>query len=125
MLGFVVPMVKEAKCLIEGFSNRKTKTIAGRTIVTGRLGENRCGLCVTGTGKIRSAAGTQLLLDHFSCRNIFHFGSAGALSSELKIGDFVLAKDIIEHDFLWKFGNVEKPNPTAVGDGPLNKKIMK
>src|SRR5580698_7101271 len=94
VIGFVVPMAKEAANLVSRFSNRKIETISGRKIISGRLGKHYCVICLSGTGKIRSAAGTQLLLDHFRCRIVLHLGSAGALSPKLKIGDFVLAKDV-------------------------------
>lgn len=83
-----------------------------------------CAILISGTGKIRSAAGTQLRLDHFDCKTIYHFGSAGALAPGLRIGDVVIANDVVEHDYVQLFGECED-NPIAVCDKPLVAKLLK
>lgn len=124
MIGFVVPMEKEASVLVRALKKRKSSTLKGRKITLGILGKEKCAILISGTGKIRSAAGTQLLLDHYPCKKVFHFGSAGALSADLKIGDFVVATDIIEHDYIRKFGE-EETNPIATCHKQLAQQLMK
>jgi len=124
MIGFVVPMEKEARVLIRALRKRKSASLNGRKLFTGLLGRDRCAIVLTGTGKIRSAAGAQLLLDHFDCDRVFHFGSAGALSPDLKIGDFVVASDIIEHDYIQKFGE-EEDNPVATCHKALSQQLIR
>lgn len=124
MIGFVVPMEKEARTLIRAMEKRKHATLKHRKLITGSLAGRKCVVLITGTGKIRSASGTQLLLDHFKCKVIYHFGSAGALSPDLKIGDFVVATDILEHDYIRKFGE-EEDNPVAHCQKQLGGRILK
>jgi adenosylhomocysteine nucleosidase len=99
VIGFVVPLEKEARTLIRVLKHPKDQTHRGREIITGLLDQERCAVFISGPGKIRSASGTQLLLDHFDCTTIYHFGSAGDLAPEHRIGDIVIANDIVEHDY--------------------------
>lgn len=114
-VGFVVPMEKEARRLIAALRSRRRRTLRGRPLITGTLGGRACAVLVSGTGKIRSAAGTQLLLDQVECDSVFHFGSGGALDPTLAIGDLVVASDIVEHDYIQKFGERED-HPIATTD---------
>ena len=124
MIGFIVPMEKEARTLVGAIEKRKHTTLKARKLVAGSLAGKKCAVLITGTGKIRSASGTQLLLDHFKCKVIYHFGSAGALSPDFKIGDFVVATDILEHDYIRKFGE-EEENPVAHCQKQLGQRILK
>jgi adenosylhomocysteine nucleosidase len=123
-IGFLVPMEKEAVTLVRALTRRKSSSIKGRKVVTGNLGKTKCAIVISGTGKVRSASGTQLLLDQFGCKRVVHFGSGGALSSDLQIGDFVVGTDVVEHDFYCRFGEKES-NPVAVCDKPLANTILK
>jgi len=52
-----------------------------------------------GVGKVRAAARTQYLIDHFRISSIIFTGVAGALNPELAMGDIVVSKEVMEHDF--------------------------
>ncbi|HAZ13372.1 MAG TPA: hypothetical protein DCY86_11325 [Bdellovibrionales bacterium] len=39
-------------------------------------------------------------MDSFDCSSIIHFGSAGAVFKELRIGDLVLGEEIVEYENL-------------------------
>jgi adenosylhomocysteine nucleosidase len=123
MIGFLVPMEKETKCLLASIERRRAQTLKGRKHIVGRLGRQPVVVQITGTGKVRAAAGTQLLIDHFACREIFHFGAAGAIAPELSIGDFVIARTVVEHDFHAHFGIVES-HPVAQCSKVLNRKLL-
>jgi adenosylhomocysteine nucleosidase len=124
VIGFVVPLEKEARTLVLALKKRKNQTHRGRKIITGLLDKQWCAVLITGTGKIRSASGTQLLLEHFDCTTLYHFGSAGALAPELRIGDVVIANDVVEHDYIQRFGEKED-NPIAVCHKPLVSRLLK
>ncbi|MCB0419675.1 MAG: 5'-methylthioadenosine/S-adenosylhomocysteine nucleosidase [Bdellovibrionales bacterium] len=53
----------------------------------------------TGQGKICNAVQTQKLIHFFSPSLLIHFGVAGALSPELKVGDLTIADQVWEHDY--------------------------
>jgi len=53
----------------------------------------------TGIGKSLSAMTTQRLLDLFPVTSVFFSGIAGALREDIEIGDVVVARDCVQHDF--------------------------
>jgi 5'-methylthioadenosine/S-adenosylhomocysteine nucleosidase len=63
--------------------------LAGRKVVIAR----------TGVGKVLSAMLTQRLLDVYQPDALIFTGVAGALRSDLDIGDVVVARDCMQHDF--------------------------
>jgi adenosylhomocysteine nucleosidase len=69
----------------------------------------------SGLGKVMAAATTQFLVDRFAASLVLNFGSCGALTPELKVGDLVLASRVVEYDFISDY----KPAPTAVIDAGL------
>ena len=69
----------------------------------------------SGLGKVMAAATTQFLVDRFAASLVLNFGSCGALTPELKVGDLVLASRVVEYDFISDY----KPAPTAAIDAGL------
>lgn len=49
-------------------------------------------------GKVWAAASAEFAISHWSPCAVVDFGAAGGLRSELKVGDLVLADEIVEHD---------------------------
>ena len=52
-----------------------------------------------GVGKVNSSRTTQILIDNFKIEYIINVGSAGAGNNELKIGDIVIGRILVQHDF--------------------------
>lgn len=63
--------------------------LAGRKVVLAR----------TGVGKVLAAMLTQRLLDVYEPEALIFTGVAGTLRSDLDIGDVVVARDCMQHDF--------------------------
>ncbi len=124
MIGFVVPMEKEARALVAALKSRKKSRLKGRDLTTGTLGKHKCAIVISGVGKIPAASATQLLLDHYDCDVVYHFGSAGGLSPECLIGDFVVAIDIVEHDYIKLFGTLTD-NPLATCSPLMSRRLKK
>jgi adenosylhomocysteine nucleosidase len=59
-------------------------------------------------GKVNAAICAQVLVDLFGVDYVINTGVAGALSSDLGIGDIVISRDLVHHDF----------DVTALGDPP-------
>ena len=111
--GFVVPMIKEARGLIGRFRNKTELSDHGRKVICGMIGSRECALVISGCGKIASAAATQFIIDKLEVKELFHFGTAGSLVTELQIGDLIIADEIIEHDYLSRFGNDKNSAPLS------------
>ena len=83
-------------------------TLEGKEVVT----------AVCGIGKVNAALCAQILCDGFAVIHIVNTGIAGSLSNDLDIGDLVISRDAIYHDFDLKFwgrpiGQVPGMNVTA------------
>ncbi len=122
MIGFVIPLAREANELLPFIEDRQEKHFQNRTFYEGKIGCAQCVVVVSGHGKILSAASTQHLISHYSPDWVLHMGSGGALSSQLKIGDFVIGEKIIEHDYIERFCK-RRNQPTSVSDQVLIQKL--
>lgn len=68
-----------------------------------------------GVGKVNAARVTQILIDNFDIEYIINIGIAGSLNDELEIGDIVIGKNLVQHDFdITAFGH-EKGYITDTG----------
>ena len=56
-----------------------------------------------GVGKINAAMCTQILIDRFGVTHVVNTGIAGSLDAQLDIGDLVVSRDAIHHDFDLRF----------------------
>lgn len=65
----------------------------------GKINNQKVILVESGVGKVNAARVTQLLIDKFEVEIIINVGSAGSANNELQIGDIVIGKKIIQHDF--------------------------
>ena len=64
----------------------------------GRLAGHEVVVAKTGVGKVLAAACAQRAIDRFNPAAILCTGVAGALVSELRIGDIVVSTDCVQHD---------------------------
>lgn len=53
----------------------------------------------SGIGKVNAALCVQQLVDRFRIRAVINTGIAGAMDPRLHVGDFVVSRDAVEHDF--------------------------
>jgi adenosylhomocysteine nucleosidase len=72
----------------------------------------------TGIGTDRAAAATRWLLDHHVARPVVACGFAGALSPSLKVGDVLVASEVVEtiDDIHWRTSV-----PVELGDLPVGR----
>ena len=63
------------------------------------LNEKEYVLVKCGVGKVNAARVAQILSDTFDLEYIINLGSAGGLNDNLNIGDIVVGKSLIQHDF--------------------------
>lgn len=80
---------------------------AGTVFYTGKLGDTEVVLTLCGMGKVSAAANTQALISLFSPAAVINTGCAGALQSEMKVGDMVLSSETAE----WDLDTVAIGNP--------------
>ena len=106
MIGIIVAEQKELQAVEEKVIEKKEKQIYELNFIEGKILEKKCVLVKCGgVGKVNAARTAQILINKYNPDCIINVGSAGALSKDLNIGDIVIGKNVIQHDFdLTAFG---------------------
>lgn len=97
-IGIIGAMQVEVDHLIADLRDCVRSDHAHTTFYQGILGKKPVVVVRSGVGKVNAAACAQLLIDHFQPASIINTGIAGAVASNLGIGDVVIANDCCEHD---------------------------
>ena len=98
-LGIIGAMQVEVEILLASMENKKMQTIAGSDFYEGTLEGLPVVVVQCGVGKVNAAICAQILCSCFSITHLVNTGIAGSLCAELDIGDLVVSKDAMYHDF--------------------------
>ena len=98
-LGIIGAMTVEIESLKAQMQNLETTEKAGMEFCTGTLEGLPVVVVVCGVGKVNAAMCVQVLCDCFAVTHIINTGIAGSLCADLDIGDLVISKEAIYHDF--------------------------
>jgi len=107
----VIPTRDELDAFVEGCreqGHREESAVVGRLPVT-RFPELAMAVACGGLGKVQFGIGTQHLLDEGRWRLVVCAGAAGALVSDVSVGDVVIATETVEHDIRNRFGPPRLP----------------
>lgn len=97
--GIIAAMQEEMR-EIENIMQDKTETqIYELKFVKGRINESEVILVQAGVGKVNAARTTQILIDNFKIDVVINIGSAASAKDDLDIGDIVIGKKLVQHDF--------------------------
>ncbi len=110
-LGILGAMELEVETLVAQLEDKTVSTLAGSTFYSGKLEGLDVVVVQCGIGKVNAALCVQTLVDRFQITHLVNTGIAGSLSSKLDIGDLVVSRDAMYHDFDccafgYAFGNV-------------------
>ena len=97
-LAIVAAMPEELNALIEVLTNPVACTIGGREFWQGRLDGVEVVAVLSGIGKVAASITTALLADHFQAQALLFTGVAGGLGDGVKVGDVIIATDLVQHD---------------------------
>ena len=98
-LGIIGAMQVEVETLVENLENVSTRTAAGSTFYEGKLEGLDVIVVQCGVGKVNAAMCVQSLCNLYGVTHIVNTGVAGSLCAELDIGDLVVSRDAMYHDF--------------------------
>ena len=98
-LGIIGAMQVEVEILLGVMENKTTRTIAGSVFYEGTLEQLPAVIVQCGVGKVNAAICAQILCDCFGVTHLVNTGIAGSLCAELDIGDLVVSRDAMYHDF--------------------------
>ena len=99
MIGIIGAMDEEVVLLQEQLENKEVKVIKNLEFYTGLLKGKEVVIVKCGIGKVNAALCTQILIDNFDIEAVINTGVAGGLNPTLKIGDIVISKKAVQHDF--------------------------
>ena len=98
-LGIIGAMDVEVAALKEAMFAKVERTVAGQVYCEGRLEGLPVVVVQCGVGKVNAAMCVQALCDLFEVTHIVNTGVAGSLDAKLDIGDFVISREAMYHDF--------------------------
>ena len=98
-LAIVSAMDQELRALLPWLQQRRSIEQAGRSFHLGEIHGRAVVLALSGIGKVAAASTATLLLHNFAARALVFTGVAGGLSSGVNVGDVVVARQLLQHDF--------------------------
>lgn len=98
-LGIIGAMEVEVETLLGEMEQVTSTQKAGSTFHEGVLMGLPVVLVQCGVGKVNAALCVQILCDCFDVTHLVNTGIAGSLCAELDIGDLVVSRDAMYHDF--------------------------
>lgn len=105
-VGIIVAMQLELDNIENAMTEKTIIELSGMKFVVGELSGKRVVAALCGVGKVFAAICTQTMILGFEPDVIINAGVAGGLSSNLHIGEIVIAENAVQHDM----------NTTALGD---------
>lgn len=97
-LAIVSAMHEELRALLPGLHEPHTTVLAGRRFHTGTMNGVPVVMALSGIGKVAVATTAGLLLDRFEARAVVLTGVAGGIGRGVRVGDVVVARELIQHD---------------------------
>ena len=97
--GIIAAMQEEVKEIENIMIDKTYKNIYELCFIQGKINNTKVVLVEAGVGKVNAARTTQILIDNFGINGIINVGSAGSSNDELQIGDIVIGKKLVQHDF--------------------------
>lgn len=97
--GIIAAMQEEMQEIEKIMREKEIKKIYELNFIKGKINDIEVVLVEAGVGKVNAARTTQILIDNFDVNFIINVGSAASSNDELDIGDIVIGKRIVQHDF--------------------------
>lgn len=98
-IGIIFAMDEELNELLEFLKIEKEYNIFDLKFYEGYIDNVYCVLVKSGVGKVNAARCCQILIDNIKVDYIFNIGVAGGVSNSLNVGDIVIGKSLVQHDF--------------------------
>lgn len=97
--GIIAAMQEEMQEIKNIMTEIEEQNIYELTFTKGKISNSDVVLVEAGIGKVNAARVTQILINNFEIEAVINVGSAGAANDELDIGDIVIGKKLVQHDF--------------------------
>lgn len=115
-VGIIVAMDEEREAIVNLMTEMKVEQVYNLRFLRGKIQGKKCVLVKSGIGKVNAARATQVMIHNFNIQYIINLGAGGSINGLLNIGDVLIGKQVIQHDFdITAFGH-SKGYITGVGD---------
>lgn len=91
-------LIDEQRHLLDRLEAPQRVEHAGRGFVTGRLHGHTLVLALSRIGKVAAATTAAALIERFGVSRIVFTGVAGGLGAGVRVGDIVVASELLQHD---------------------------
>jgi adenosylhomocysteine nucleosidase len=98
-IALVAALHEELASVLDLMPDEHKATIAGREFWVGHLHGQDVVAVLSGIGKVAAATTAALLIQRFGVERIVFTGVAGGLGSGVKVGDVVVARSLLQHDY--------------------------
>ncbi len=98
-IGIICAIPDEIAQFGSAFQQEKVTSHGGFEFAEGILEGKRCILVEAGMGKVNAAVVATILAQEFACKSLLFSGVAGGLDPALGVGDVVVGKHLIQHDY--------------------------
>ena len=130
MTGIICATETEMKAIINEIKDIREKRIGRIVFFEGKFNNKDIVFVQSGIGKVNAAITATLLIEKYDIDKVIFSGVSGALDKALKIGDIVIANDVVQHDFAvgafgYKKGQIPQMEVWSFeGDKDLIKKVQ-
>ncbi len=98
-LGILCAMHAEQQMLLQQLLPTRPQRLHGKRVYhRGRLHGHEVVMALSGIGKVAAATSATSLIAEFGCQALLFTGTAGGLGDAVRIGDIVVARDLLQHD---------------------------
>ncbi|MEA1917859.1 MAG: 5'-methylthioadenosine/S-adenosylhomocysteine nucleosidase, partial [Campylobacterota bacterium] len=91
-------MQEEIKPILEMIGDYKTTAYAGNTYYEASYKNLELVVAYSKIGKVFSTLTATTMIEHFGAEKLLFSGVAGAVNPELKVGDLIVATELVQHD---------------------------
>ncbi len=115
-IGIIVAMEEEEEAIEELMKDISKEEVYNLTFCKGKIQNQKCVLVQSGIGKVNAARTTQIMIDKYKVNTVINVGAAGSINGLLNIGDVLIGKQVVQHDFdITAFGH-SKGFITGIGN---------
>ncbi|MCK4250503.1 5'-methylthioadenosine/adenosylhomocysteine nucleosidase [candidate division WOR-3 bacterium] len=98
-IGIISALDEELAFIKEDMVIETVDTVSNRIFTIGKIYDMPCVCVKAGIGKVNAAMTAEILILKYSVDCVIYNGVAGGIDPDLDIGDIIISKTIIHHDF--------------------------
>lgn len=98
-IGIIGAMEEEVTLLKEKMTLEEVVSVSGMDYYLGTISGKPVAIVQCGMGKVNAGICTQTLIREFHATEVINTGVAGSLDNRIDIGDMVISKDAVQHDY--------------------------